>query len=172
MGGAALNDGQLLVREAATEAEWSAACALLHNVYVGEGFAAAEKSTHLRSRKALEEGGVLLIALNGSMTVIGAVLFLHVQSPMQQLARGGEREFRLLAVNPEARGFGTGAALVKACVQRAQKAGATGLVLWTRPVMRSAQRLYERLGFVHATERDVPDERGWDRVVYTMGPWC
>jgi ribosomal protein S18 acetylase RimI-like enzyme len=63
-------------------------------------------------------------------------------------------ELRLLAVAPEARGLGAGEALVAECVRRARAAGAAELGLHTSASMRSAVRLYERLGFVRAPERD------------------
>jgi ribosomal protein S18 acetylase RimI-like enzyme len=80
----------------------------------------------------------------------------------------GECEFRLLAVSTAARGQGVGQALVHACIERSIADGAQALVLWTQPTMLAAQRLYERLGFVRATERDHADPRGFMRMVYRL----
>ena len=63
-------------------------------------------------------------------------------------------EVRLLAVAPEARGLGVGRALMDECVRRARRAGATALGLHTSASMRSAMRIYERMGFVRAPEYD------------------
>src|SRR5262245_40852781 len=132
------------IRAAATDEEWQEAMAVVHRVYVGEGHSSAERSAELFRREVLEPEGEALIAVNGAGSVLGATIFLHERSPLQQVALSGEREFRLLAVRPEARGTGVGAALVQACIDRARAARATGLVLWTRPSMQAAQRLYER----------------------------
>ena len=67
-------------------------------------------------------------------------------------------ELRLLAVAPEARGHGVGQALVEECVRRARRAGAPELGLHTSRSMRSAMRMYERMGFVRAPEYDFRPE--------------
>ncbi len=63
-------------------------------------------------------------------------------------------ELRLLAVAPEARGAGVGQALVEECVRRARRMGASELGLHTSRSMPAAMRMYHRLGFVRAPERD------------------
>lgn len=72
----------------------------------------------------------------------------------------GEASIRMLAVDPAATGRGAGTALASACVERARADGFHRVVLHSLPVMAGAQRIYERLGFRHAPERDwvpVPD---------------
>jgi GNAT superfamily N-acetyltransferase len=67
-------------------------------------------------------------------------------------------EVRLLAVAPEARGLGVGAALVRECVRRARRAGARELGLHTSASMAVARAMYLRMGFVRAPEHDLrPD---------------
>jgi ribosomal protein S18 acetylase RimI-like enzyme len=69
-------------------------------------------------------------------------------------------EVRLLAVDPEARGRGIGAALMRECAQRARRAGSEFLVLHTNDLMRAAIHLYEKLGFERFPEADwVVDEK-------------
>jgi len=63
-------------------------------------------------------------------------------------------EVRLVAVDPAVRGRGVARALVLECVRRARAAGASTLGLHTSQSMRTAQRLYERLGFVRDPEHD------------------
>jgi ribosomal protein S18 acetylase RimI-like enzyme len=63
-------------------------------------------------------------------------------------------EVRLLAVVPSARGRGVGTALMRECIRRARQAGAAALTLHTTDIMRAAMRLYERLGFMRASELD------------------
>ncbi len=138
----------------------------MHGVYIGEGFTAADVIQRVQTRENMEGAGTLLVAKGMNDEVIGAVLLLHPRSSLQQLARFGEREFRMLAVSATARGAGVGEALVRTCMDRTVADGATALVLWTQPIMLAAQRLYERLGFVRDPSRDIPDPRGLDRLVY------
>jgi GNAT superfamily N-acetyltransferase len=63
-------------------------------------------------------------------------------------------EVRLVAVDPKARGRGVARALVEECIRRARASGATALGLHSSRRMRSALRLYERMGFVRDPERD------------------
>jgi ribosomal protein S18 acetylase RimI-like enzyme len=60
----------------------------------------------------------------------------------------------MLAVARAARGTGVGEALVRHCVARARELGLSGVALSTQPSMRSARRVYERVGFTRAPERD------------------
>ena len=64
-------------------------------------------------------------------------------------------EVRLLAVAPAGRGRGVGEGLMRECVRRARARGAPILALHTTDMMRTAMRLYGRLGFVRAPELDV-----------------
>ena len=88
--------------------------------------------------------------------VIGSVLLYPpaVQAYSFTSERAAWPELRLLAVAPDWRGKGVGEALVHECVRRARALGATELGLHTSHSMRTAMRLYERLGFVRAPERD------------------
>ncbi|AJP03723.1 acetyltransferase [Streptomyces cyaneogriseus subsp. noncyanogenus] len=87
--------------------------------------------------------------------VVGGVTFVPSGGPMADIARPGEAEIRMLAVAHAARGRGVGEALVRACVERARAVeGCVRVVLSTQRAMRTAHRLYERLGFVRTPERD------------------
>ena len=154
------------VRVAGSEGDWQQGLAILFAVYVGEGYSPAERAALMFRRDVLEKEGDLLIAVRDDGTICGATILLRSGSSLQQLARQGEREFRLLAVGSSARGLGAGEALVRACIERCEADRATGLVLWTRPEMLAAQRLYERLGFLRVPERDEEDPRGFQRLVY------
>ncbi len=81
---------------------------------------------------------------------VGTVFFSSNRPPVPIVSP----EMRLLAVAPAARGRGVGAALVRECVRRARRAGASALTLHTSDVMRTAMRMYERIGFVRAPELD------------------
>lgn len=96
----------------------------------------------------------LLVAVDAAGEVVGTVTFCRPGSPYAELSRPGEAEFRMLAVDPSARGSGVGAALVHACLDRAGAAGDHCIVLSTLAEMRAAARLYDRLGFAAVPTRD------------------
>ena len=61
---------------------------------------------------------------------------------------------RALAVDPAARGFGTGRLLMQECFRRARAAGAPVLCLHTAAFMTAAVALYESMGFRRAAAYD------------------
>jgi ribosomal protein S18 acetylase RimI-like enzyme len=65
---------------------------------------------------------------------------------------------RMLVVDPQRRGQGAGRALVAGCLRLAQQAGAPVVGLHTSPLMASALRMYEAIGFVRDSE--LPAIRG------------
>jgi len=102
----------------------------------------------------------VLVAVDGDR-LLGGVTFVAGPGPVADIARPGEAEIRALAVAHAARGRGAGEALVRACLDRARATpGCTAVVLSSQRAMRTAHRIYERLGFVRTPERDwnpVPD---------------
>ena len=89
-------------------------------------------------------------------TIVGAVQLYPAEASAYvgvEVALSGP-EIRLLAVAPEARGRGVGAALMEECLRRARLAGASAVGLHTMPVMAAAVRMYERMGFVRVPEAD------------------
>ena len=62
--------------------------------------------------------------------------------------------FRLLAVDPAARGKGAGRVLTEACIERARTEGAPSLGLHTTAPMSIARSMYERMGFERAPRFD------------------
>jgi ribosomal protein S18 acetylase RimI-like enzyme len=96
--------------------------------------------------------GEVLAAVDGGQ-IVGTVMLQGW--PGGQMARGpGEAEIRALAVAPDARGRGIGAALVTAVIERAAGKGIRHLVLLTLPEMRAAHRLYSQAGFTRLPDRD------------------
>ena len=109
--------------------------------------------------KRAASADVLVAMADGQL--LGGVTYVPSGGPMADVARPGEAEIRMLAVAQGARGRGTGEALVRACIERARAAeDCTGIVLSTQRLMHTAHRIYRRLGFVRAPERDwnpLPD---------------
>jgi ribosomal protein S18 acetylase RimI-like enzyme len=103
-------------------------------------------------------GAEVLVAVLDGDRVVGSVTYVgDDRSEWGEWIEPGEAQFRLLAVDPAARGLGAGRALVAACVERAA-AAARPIVIHTTPWMQTAQRIYERFGFVRRPGRDVPYE--------------
>ena len=90
--------------------------------------------------------------------IVGSVLLYRAGTVIARPGGGpltlASPEVRLLAVAPEARGKGIGAALMQECVARARASGATSLTLHTTEMMQAAVHLYEQMGFVRAPELD------------------
>ncbi|MFF0151451.1 GNAT family N-acetyltransferase [Micromonospora sp. NPDC005203] len=119
-------------------------------------------------------GEVLVAVDEVTEAVLGSVTFVLPGTPFAELSGPGEAEFRMLAVDPGAQGRGVGAALAQACVARAVELGCTAVVICVRAGMAdSAHRLYSRLGFVRAPEKDWAPAVGVDllglRLVLTRG---
>lgn len=62
--------------------------------------------------------------------------------------------FRLLAVDPLARGGGVGRRLTEVCIEKARDHGAPAVGLHTTAAMTVARGMYERLGFERAPKYD------------------
>jgi ribosomal protein S18 acetylase RimI-like enzyme len=97
----------------------------------------------------------VLVALDNRGRLVGCVSYVRDHSSaFAEVERPGEAGFRMLGVAAAARGRGVGRALVDACLERARSAGRSGVVIVTAPSWTDAQRLYERVGFRRAPERD------------------
>ncbi len=97
----------------------------------------------------------VLVAVDGEDQVLGAVTY--VTSSHNEYAEWDDDDaagFRMLAVALDAQGRGVGEALVRACIAQGRADGRGRLVLHSTPWMTTAHRLYARLGFRRAPERD------------------
>jgi ribosomal protein S18 acetylase RimI-like enzyme len=159
----------LQVRRAlAEEADDSAR--LVERSFVGEGFIAADNPyvEELRAGPARFAEAELFVAVSATGTVVGTVTYCAAGTAWAEIARPGEAELRMLAVEPSRRHGGVGAALVQACVQRAVRDGAGRVVMSTTQEMTAAHRLYERLGFSRRPERDWSPRPGLLLWVYGL----
>jgi predicted N-acetyltransferase YhbS len=109
----------------------------------------------VRTSLADDAGVTRIVAERGGRIVGSVALYDPDAAAYGDLAsRAPWPEVRLVAVDPAERGAGVGRALVLECVRRAARAGATTLGLHTSRSMRTAARLYQRLGFVRDPDHD------------------
>ncbi len=110
---------------------------------------------HLRDAARRDrEAEVWVATPDDSDEIIGTVTICPEGSPWREISRPGEGELRMLAVAPRARGRGVGAALVNLVLERFRRDGARTIVISTLPLMTSAHRIYEAVGFVRVPELD------------------
>ena len=108
----------------------------------------------------------LLVVRDDHGRVVGSVALVLSGDFGEVTASDEEAAFRMLVVDPSARGRGVGQLLVSACLDRARAAGKRRVVISTDPRMTTAHRLYDRLGFTRLPERDWSPMPGIDLLVY------
>jgi ribosomal protein S18 acetylase RimI-like enzyme len=151
----------------ATEADFEAIaelCVAAYEPFVSDDH---EYMTELRKVAPRAAAAELLVAGEAS-TILGTVTFVPDGGPLGEIATPQEAEFRMLAVDARARGRGIGAALTEHVLTAARASGKAGIVCSTLPEMRAAHRIYERLGFARAPERDWTPVPGVDLLVYAQ----
>jgi ribosomal protein S18 acetylase RimI-like enzyme len=130
---------------------------------VGSGYAGQLKDARVRF-----EQSELLVAVDDEDNVLGTVAIASPGTPMREIARDDQLEFRMLAVAPAARGRGVGEALTRKVLDRAVELGLTGVALSSSDWMHAAHRLYERLGFRRTPDLDWSPEPGVQLVAYRL----
>lgn len=120
----------------------------------------------LRDVEGRVRSAQVLVAVDDDGTVLGTVTNVPDGGPYAELAGETESEFRMLAVDPAYRGRGAGTALAQACLDEARRRGRERVVLSSRTWMTAAHRVYERLGFVRAPERDWTPVPGVDLISF------
>lgn len=100
----------------------------------------------------------LLIAVSSEGVIAGAVVYF---SDMSSYGSGGTATaeknasgFRLLAVDPNARGKGIGKLLTQACIEKARKDRNEQLIIHSTEFMQVAWKMYERMGFKRSKDLD------------------
>lgn len=102
---------------------------------------------------------VAVDTLDGAL--LGAVATPKRGNTISPLAQAGELDFRLLAVDPPARGRGVGELLTRHVIELARLRGLDHVVMNSGPQMIGAHRLYEKLGFTRMLDREpVIDDGG------------
>ena len=95
------------------------------------------------------DSATVLVAEDESGTILGSMTLVVFRIPT-----GVRAWIEDVVVDTEARGMGIGQALNEYTIQLADQAGAKTIDLTSRPSRESANRLYQRLGFV-ARETNV-----------------
>lgn len=161
-----------VVREA-VEDELDAAGRLVADAYVAGGSLGGDDHwylDHIRDARGRARHCPILVAVGvPGGELLGCVTYVPAAgNSFSELEVAGEAGFRMLGVASAAQGRGVGQALVEACIARARADGRSGLAISTGPEMAAAHRLYRRLGFRRAPDRDfepVPGVRLWAFVL-------
>jgi GNAT superfamily N-acetyltransferase len=146
---------EVLVRAARPE-ELPSIGALTVAAYQADGLLDAnpEYVHELSDAARRAEHAELLVAVDADGELLGSVTVVRPGSAFAEISRDGELEFRMLSTTPAARGRGIGEALTRAVLDRARELGAPRVVLCSLDAMKTAHRLYLRLGFTRLPERD------------------
>lgn len=158
----------------AVDDELDAAGRLVADAYVAGGSLTGDEEhgylDHIRDARGRARHCPILVAVGDpGGELLGCVTYVPAAgNPFAELEEEGEAGFRMLGVAPAAQGRGVGQALVEACIARAGADRRSGLAISTGPEMAAAHRLYRRLGFRRAPDRDfepVPGVRLWAFVL-------
>jgi ribosomal protein S18 acetylase RimI-like enzyme len=144
---------------------------LLVQVFVGSGFTPEDGTSRLRDVEGrVGSGSALWVATDrpaAGARLMGVVGLVPSEAAGHDMAKRGEGEVQLLAVDPTCRGRGVGEELLRVLIEAARQRGIPRLVLATQPSMTAAQRLYERVGFRRMPERDW-SRRNVPRLAYVL----
>lgn len=139
--------------------------------YRADGFLSEESEygPTLRALGTAGDGDVLVaVADDDDDRILGTVMLQRWPDGGEVVAGPDEAEMRALAVAPGQQGKGTGSALVRAIIERAELAGVRHLVLLTRPDMHAAHRVYQRAGFRRLPGRDWSPRPGLTLLAYGL----
>ena len=155
------SDGDVSSIRLARMAEADQIGELTLRAYATDGFISAEDDyaaelTDAAGRLAGAEVWVATVAGD----LLGTVTFCAPGSPYRELARDREGEFRMLAIDPAARGRGLALALVQRCLDRCTELGLSEVVLCSMAEMSVAHSLYASMGFVRDPSLDWEPARG------------
>ena|ERR1700754_2605052 len=150
-----------------TEAECPAVADLCEAAYVPFVSGDHEYLESLRDVAGRAREAEVLVATFGR-ALYGTVTYVPDGGPLGEIAGPDEAEFRMLAVAPSAQGRGVGMALMRWVVDTSVERGLAGIVCSSLPTMTSAHRIYERLGFRRAPDRDWSPVPGVDLMAFAL----
>jgi GNAT superfamily N-acetyltransferase len=138
--------------------------------YVADGFMSPDSgyAPTLRALGGDGDGEILVAVDEGGGRMLGTVTLQFWPHGGEIGVGRDEAEIRALAVVPGEQGRGTGTALLKAVIERAQRAGARRLLLLTQQEMKTAQRMYQRAGFLRLPDRDWSPVEGVNLLAYGL----
>jgi len=100
----------------------------------------------------------LVVAVTPGGRIAGAVVYFSDMSSygsgVTATSEKNASGFRLLAVDPEARGRGVGKLLTEACINKARKDKNEQLIIHSTKFMQVAWKMYEKLGFKRSEDLD------------------
>ena len=96
----------------------------------------------------LSEGASALFIARDQNSPEGAIVGLATLV-MYRVPTGLRGYIEDVVVDEKARGKGIGAALTRACLERAEQSGCPQVMLTTHPGRKAANRLYQHMGFEH-----------------------
>jgi ribosomal protein S18 acetylase RimI-like enzyme len=145
--------------------EFTRVGALMVNVYSQlEGFPKeSEQPNYYRMLANIGELTIkpeieLLVAVDTTNNILGAVVYF---SDMEFYGSGGTATqeknaagFRVLAVDPIARGKGIGKMLTQACIEKAKSQKVDQVIIHTTKAMQTAWNMYEKMGFTRSEDLD------------------
>jgi ribosomal protein S18 acetylase RimI-like enzyme len=152
--------------ESARREDYDRIAELTVRVYVGGGLATEDYAPELADVAGRASRADLLVVRDAAGQVVGSVALVLAGDFGNVTTSDEEGAFRMLVVDPQVQGRGIGELLVTTCLDRARKAGKRRVVISTDPLMTTAHRLYERLGFIRLPERDWSPLPGIDLLVY------
>lgn len=164
-------DDDIVVRLARPE-EYDAVAALSLRAYALDYELSDEyrASIHAVAERAAEHQ-VWVAADGATGALLGTVATPRPGRAISPLAEPGELDFRLLAVDPRARGRGVGSRLTRHAIELARLRGLERVVMNSGPQMVGAHRLYEKLGFARLWERErliVDGDRTFRLLAFTI----
>jgi ribosomal protein S18 acetylase RimI-like enzyme len=161
-------DASPLTVEPARPDDYPRIAQLTVDVYVGGGLATPAYAPELADVAGRAEQAELLVVRDADGRVVGSVALVLTGDFGNVITSEEEAAFRMLVVDPEVQGRGVGELLVTTCLERARAAGKRRVVISTDPLMTTAHRLYERLGFTRLPERDWCPHPGVELLVYCL----
>jgi ribosomal protein S18 acetylase RimI-like enzyme len=153
--------------ESARPEDYDRIAELTVGVYVDGRLASEGYTPQLADVAGRASRSELLVVRDAQGGIVGSVALVLSGDFGEVTVSDDEAAFRMLVVDPAARGQGVGQLLVSSCLDRALAAGKRSVVISTDPRMTTAHRLYERLGFSRLPERDWSPMPGTDLLVYS-----